>query len=84
MSVQVSSPGTNSLVPSALSSYSRFKSALKSKEVQRQYPNLFEKFLDYCKFEGVDMEQKANAKSKLHGFRKFFKTQAEEYEILEC
>ena len=30
-----------------------------SKEVQRQYPNLLEKFLDFCKFEGLDVEQKA-------------------------
>jgi hypothetical protein len=33
--------------------------ALKSKEVQRQYPNLLERFLDFCKFEGLDIEQKA-------------------------
>ena len=33
--------------------------ALKSKEVQRQYPNLLERFLDFCKFEGLDVEQKA-------------------------
>jgi len=33
--------------------------ALKSKEVQRQYPNLLERFLDFCKFEGLDLEQKA-------------------------
>lgn len=50
---------TNSLATSALSSYSKFKIALKSKEVQRQYPNLLEKFLDFCKFEGLDVEQKA-------------------------
>jgi hypothetical protein len=33
--------------------------ALKSKEVQRQYPNLLERFLDFCMFEGIDIEQKA-------------------------
>jgi integrase len=33
--------------------------ALKSREVQRQYPNLLEKFLDFCRFEGLDIEQKA-------------------------
>jgi len=33
--------------------------ALKSKEVQRQYPNLLERFLDFCKFEGLDIDQKA-------------------------
>jgi phage terminase Nu1 subunit (DNA packaging protein) len=31
---------------------------LKSKEVQRQYPNLLERFLDFDKFEGLDVEQK--------------------------
>ena len=48
-----------SLFPSTLSPYSKFKMALKSKEVQRQYPNLLERFLDFCKFEGLDIEQKA-------------------------
>ena len=32
---------------------------LKSKEVQRQYPNLLDRFLDFCNFEGTDTEQKA-------------------------
>jgi hypothetical protein len=45
------------------------KMALKSKEVKRQYPNLLEKFLDFCKLEGDNVEQKATkfylfAKSK--------------------
>jgi hypothetical protein len=40
-----------------LSPYSKFKMALKSREVQRQYPNLLERFLDFCGFEGVDVEQ---------------------------
>ncbi|MDW0236737.1 MAG: hypothetical protein QOA08_10235 [Nitrososphaeraceae archaeon] len=48
-----------SLIPSRLSPYAKFKMALKSKEVQRQYPNLLEKFLVFCKFEGFDIEQKA-------------------------
>ncbi len=39
--------------------------ALKSKEVQRQYPNLLERFLDFCKFEGSNVEQKA---MKFSGF----------------
>ena len=38
------------LVPSRLSPYAKFKMALKSKEVQRQYPSLLGKFLDFCKF----------------------------------
>ncbi len=50
---------SDSLVPSTLSPYSKFKMALKSKEVQRQYPNLLGRFLDFCKFEGLDVEQKA-------------------------
>jgi hypothetical protein len=43
---------TISLVPSRLSPYAKFKMALKSKEVQRQYRSLLEKFLDFCKFQG--------------------------------
>jgi hypothetical protein len=46
------------LVPPRLSPYAKFKMALKSKEVQRQYPSLLGKFLDFCKFEGLDIEQK--------------------------
>jgi hypothetical protein len=42
-----------------VSPYEKFKMALKSKEVQRQYPNLLERFLDFGKFEGLDVEQKA-------------------------
>jgi hypothetical protein len=43
-------PTANDLsVTSVLSPYSKFKMALKSKEVKRQYPNLLEKFLDFCK-----------------------------------
>jgi hypothetical protein len=45
--------------PTTLSSYSKFRMALKSREVQRQYPNLLEKILDFCKFEGLDAEQKS-------------------------
>jgi hypothetical protein len=33
--------------------------ALKSREVQRQYPNLLERFLDFCRFEGVNVERKS-------------------------
>src|SRR5215212_5465452 len=48
------------LVPPRLSPYAKFKMVLKSKEVQRQYPNLLERFLDFWKFEGLDIEQKIN------------------------
>src|SRR5215207_2895540 len=48
-----------STVPLGVSPYAKFKLALKSKEVQRQYPNLLERFLDFGKFEGLDVEQKA-------------------------
>ncbi len=57
MSIQATT--ADSLVPTPLSPYSKFKMALKSKEVQRQYPNLLKIFLDFCKFEGLDVEQKA-------------------------
>jgi hypothetical protein len=54
-------------ITSVLSPYAKFKMALKSKEVKRQYPNLLEKFLDFCNFEGLDIEQKA---IKFHLFAK--------------
>ena len=47
-----------SVVSTGLSAFAKFKMALKSKEVQRQYPNLLERFLDFCKFDGIDVEQK--------------------------
>jgi hypothetical protein len=50
-----------------LSPYVKFKMALKSKEVQRQYPSLLQKFLDDSKFEGLDIERKA---SKFYDFVK--------------
>ena len=53
MSVEASTD--SQLVLSRLSPYAKFKMALKSKEVQRQYPNLLERFLDFCKFEGLDI-----------------------------
>jgi hypothetical protein len=56
MSVQ---SGSIASFPTTLSSYSKFRLALKSKEVQRQYPNLLEKFLDFCRFEGLDIEEKS-------------------------
>ena len=37
-----------------------YANATNLSEVKRQYPNLLEKFLDICKFEGTNMEQKAN------------------------
>lgn len=66
MTFQVTSPES---VNQTLPPYAKFKMALISKEVQRQYPNLLERFLDFSKFEGFDVEQKANtfcvfAKSK--------------------
>jgi integrase len=55
--------GTVESFPAALfatlSPYAKFKMALKSREVQRQYPNLLERFLDFCGFEGVNVEQKS-------------------------
>jgi integrase len=56
MSVQ---SGSFESFSTTLSSYSKFRMALKSREVQRQYPNLLEKFLDFCRFEGLDIEQKS-------------------------
>lgn len=58
MSIEASTIANLPITP-ALSPFSKFKIALKSKEVQRQYPNLLERFLDFCKFEGPDIEQKA-------------------------
>ena len=49
-----------SMVPLGVSPYAKFKMALKSNEVQRQYPNLLERFLDFGKFEGLDLEQKGH------------------------
>ncbi len=39
-----------------LSPYEKFKMALKSKEVQRQYPNLLMRFFDFSKFDGVAID----------------------------
>ena len=57
----MSAPTTtaDSLATTTLSSYAKFRIALKSNEVKRQYPNLLQKFLDFCKFGGLDIEQKA-------------------------
>jgi hypothetical protein len=57
MSIEIATDSL--LIPSRLSPYAKFKMALKSKEVQRQYPNLLERFLDFGKFEGLGIEQKA-------------------------
>jgi integrase len=60
MSVESSATETYPVTLSAtLSPYLKFKMALKSREVQRQYPNLLERFLDFCRFEGLDVEQKS-------------------------
>ena len=56
-----------SLSQSKILPYVKFKMALKSKEVQRQYPSLLQKFLDDSKFEGLDIERKA---SKFYDFVK--------------
>ena len=66
MTLQATSP---ELIPLRVSPYTKFKMALISKEVQRQYPNLLERFLDFGGFEGLDMEEKTTkfcefAKSK--------------------
>ncbi len=45
--------------PASLSPYLKFKMALKSREVRRQYPNLLERFLNFRRLEGLDVEQKA-------------------------
>jgi hypothetical protein len=63
---------TASMERSSLSSYAKFKMALKSKEVQRQYPNLLRIFFDFSKFEGYDIEEKANR------FSNFVKSSSEE------
>lgn len=55
MTLQAPSPEP---ITSRVSPYAKFKMALKSKEVQRQYPNLLERFLDFGRFEGLDMEEK--------------------------
>jgi hypothetical protein len=47
--------------------------ALKSKEVQRQYPNLLSRFLDFSKFDGLDVQEKS---AKFSSFAKS-KTQEE-------
>jgi hypothetical protein len=46
-------------VQTKLSPYAKFKMALKSKEVQRQYPNLLGRFFDFCRYEGATIEEKA-------------------------
>jgi hypothetical protein len=66
MTLQPTSP---ELIPLRVSPYTKLKMALISKEVQRQYPNLLERFLDFGGFEGLDMEEKTTkfcefAKSK--------------------
>jgi hypothetical protein len=57
MSIQATT--AQSMATLRVSPYAKFKMALKSKEVQRQYPNLLERFLDFGRFEGLDVEQKA-------------------------
>lgn len=49
---------TDSLLNSTLTPYAKFEIALKSKEVQRQYPNLLLKFLVFCNFGGSSIEKK--------------------------
>ena len=56
MSIQTAT--AESMATLRVSPYAKFKMALRSKEVQRQYPSLLERFLDFGKFEGLDVEQK--------------------------
>lgn len=49
-----------SILPPKMSPYAKSKMVLKSKVVQRQHPNLLERFLDFGKFKGLDVEQKAS------------------------
>ena len=44
------------------------QNGIKIKEIQIQYPNLLERFLDFCKFVGLDVEEKA---IKFWSFGKF-------------
>jgi hypothetical protein len=57
--MSVHAAATDLSVTSVLSPYAKFKMVLRSKEVKGQYPNLLEKFFDFCKFEGPYIEQKA-------------------------
>jgi hypothetical protein len=71
------------ITTSKLSPYLKFKMALKSKEVQRQYLNLLGRFLDYYNFEGFDPKQKATK------FFSFVKSKSSEeirhgYQIRYC
>jgi hypothetical protein len=59
MGMTLQAPSHESEIPLRVSPYTKFKMALKSKEVQRQYPNLLERFLDFGRFEGLDIEEKA-------------------------
>jgi len=52
------------LLSEMLSPYQNFKYALKSKDVQRQYPSLLDKFLNFIQLQG-DMEEKCNQLYKL-------------------
>jgi site-specific recombinase XerC len=47
----------NSMLPEMLSPYENFKYALRSKDVQRQYPSLLDKFLNFLQYNG-DLESK--------------------------
>ena len=47
------------LVPSRLSPYAKFKMALKIKRSSKTISKSIRRFLDFCKFEGLDIEQKA-------------------------
>jgi len=59
---------TASLSTTRLTAYTKFRMALKSKEVQRQYPNLF----DFCKFKGSNVEE------KVQSFYEFARTKSQE------
>ena len=74
MTFQAASP--EPVIPLRVSPYTKFKMVLKSKEVQRQYPNLLERFLDFGSFEGLDVEEKTI------NFCEFFKSRPAEVEDL--
>ncbi len=63
---------TASLSLTGLSAYAKFNAALRSKEVRRQYPHLLERFLDFCKFEGLSLED------KVQSFYEFAETNSQE------
>ena len=56
----MSGQAIDKIMSTRLTPYDKFKMVLKSKEVQRQYPNLLQRFLDFCQFDGLTIEIKAS------------------------